>query len=63
MSMDVDKLNKMANNPSSAGVICLVNSDLVVRCGRITNNRALPTNYTNPVEFFSGGGWCNLHCP
>ena len=45
-----------SNVASSAGGICLVNSDLVVRDGRITNNRALPINYTNPVDFFSGEG-------
>jgi hypothetical protein len=45
-----------SNFASSAGGICLVNSDLVVRDGRITNNRALPINYTNPVDFFSGEG-------
>ena len=45
-----------SNVASSAGGICLVNSDLAVRDGRITNNRALPINYTNPVDFFSGEG-------
>ena len=46
-----------SNFASSAGGICLVNSDLVVKGGRITNNQGrYPINYTNPVDFFSGEG-------
>lgn len=44
------------NVACSGGAICLINSDLVVRGGRMTNNHALPINYTNPVGFFGGEG-------